>query len=245
MDEFSKIIEIADSNLAQLPKEFKDKLHTHLVTGHTRYMVRFGVLGEGHDRITKAQRYYAAIREMWSRANAIELARSEAMIAQGDLLDAEEALDKAEKNSDWLRASGKVLQLKQRLTQLLVQIEETNRELDELNKVYQELKPEVEAKYPLGIEQAQEDMWKDYLRNKAMRGDHNLQNVPLDPIEKFKLGKELGRGECGIQIALSEPEAVGVIGQGSVDKFVQFVDERRKSLLLGGNNSGNEKGTTE
>jgi len=195
---YNDIQAIASSETVELSLEFKNEINKSLALGHTRYMIRHGVLSDGHEKITDAQRYFQSIREMWNYANSMQTHKIQSMRAHAKLIDAKEAYDKAEKASDKLRAEADIMEAKMQLTASLVQTQDIARQLDELNKVRLELKPLVEAKYPGGIEEAEEDNWTavyNYrmIKNKSSNNSERVDNICLSPEKKAELGYMSGR----------------------------------------------------
>ena len=204
--EYEKILEIADSGNVELALSFKEEINKKLALGMTRYVCRHGTLSDGHEKLTDAQKYFQAIKEMWSLGTSMSFQKVSAMKAQADLLDAEESLEKAEKKSDKLRAEAKILEAKNALTISLVNIQDLERQLDEFNKVRLELAPIVEAMYPEGIEQAEEDSWKAVFEYRAMKGDFKVQNIPLRADKKAELGMNMGNMEAIAPLYFSNKE---------------------------------------
>lgn len=197
MDIYNKLLELTSEDTVELGASFKDLLHKKLVLGQTRYVCRYGTLSDGHEKITDAQRYFQAIKEMYCLASNIRAQKANAMIAQADILDAQEALSKATNEAEKLRATGKLMQHQERLLNSLVTVEDQLRMLDEFNKIRQELEPAVEAKYPLGIEQAEEDNWRAVFEYRMIKsqstGGERTDNIPLPPESKAELGARYNR----------------------------------------------------
>lgn len=193
MTEYESILRLSQDDKVELSESFKELIGKELCFGETRYMVRHGVLSEGHLRLTPAQRYYASIKEMWVAGQSIRRNKATAMIAQADLLEAQEQLETAEKPSQKMRWEGKSLQAKETILDCLVSIQDTTRKLDELNKIRLELQPEVQSKYPEGIEQSEKDNWKVVAEHQAMISPQPLSWIPLEREEKAKLGLKYKR----------------------------------------------------
>lgn len=221
--EYEKILEIADSGNVELALSFKEEINKKLALGMTRYVCRYGTLSDGHEKLTEAQKYFQAIKEMWSLGTSMSFQKVSAMKAQADLLDAEESLEKAEKKSDKLRAEAKILEAKNALTISLVNIQDLERQLDEFNKVRLELAPIVEAMYPEGIEQAEEDSWKAVFEYRAMKGDGTVQNIPLEPHTKAKLGVKYGNMQAIAPLAFADRFAF--------NRTIENFAEEQKKLL--------------
>lgn len=192
--EFDKILEFSDNELVSLAKDFKNEIGKNLALGMTAYQCKYGTLAEGHEKLTDAQRYFQSIKEMWYVGNNISDQKAIAMEAQADLIEAEEALAHAESKAQELRAESKILRAKTRLTQCLVQIEDSMRCLKAFDEVRRELKPVVEQKYPLGIEQAEEDNWTAVAKYRAFKRaigyNENLTHIPLTPKKKEEISEQ-------------------------------------------------------
>lgn len=179
--------------------------------GQSRYTCRYGTLSDGHERITEAQRYYASIKEAYTRAQTLKGYKIEAMLAQADLIEAQENLEKAVAPSEKLRAEASILAAQLKLENSLVNAEDTMRQLDEFNKVRLELQDAVRAQYPQGIEQAEADSWAAVARHRAVIENithvpQNLRHIPLAPVDKALLGIETGKSELMAWLAIAKPE---------------------------------------
>lgn len=189
MNAYSKLLELSQDGLVKLADNFREKLHTHLALGQTRFVCRYGTLSDGHEKITDAQRYYQAIKEMWHISGSIQSNRIEAKLAHADYLDALEACEKATKESEKIRCEALKERAELKMLNFLTTVEDLMRQLDEYNKVRIELQEKVETKYPKGMEQAESDNWKAVAYYRYLKGDHErMDNVPLPPEEKAKLG---------------------------------------------------------
>jgi hypothetical protein len=218
MHEFDKLIELTSDERVELGTSFKELLHKELCLGMTRYVCRYGTLSDGHEKLTDAQRYYQAIREMYNRAHEVQSQKAAAMEAQADLLDAEEDLARAINTPAKLRAEAAIMRAHGRLVTSLVTVEDILRQLDEFNKVRLELKKSVQAQYPEGIEQAEEDNWKAVMKYRHLKRSlgygPELTHVPLAPEVKAQLGFELGRPELTAWLAIQdEKKALQLIQQ--------------------------------
>lgn len=226
--EYEKILKIAQDEKVELGKSFKDFLHTKLTLGHTRYVVRNGVLGDGHERFG-AQRYFAAIKEMWSYSNAIEDNQIAAMEAQADLIEAQEGLQKAISEAEKLRAEARVRRAKKGLIMALVSAEDLLRQLDEANKVRMELEPSVIAKYPGGIEEAEADHWNTVYKYRMLKQEvpgmapERLDNIPLDPVAKARLGIEFKRMDAVAPLIVANEETFNQIPNEDPHKLIKLI----------------------
>lgn len=227
MTEFTKILKLANDEKVELAESFKETLGKELVLGMTRYVCRYGTLSDGHEKITDAQRYYQAIKEMWSIQEGVNMAKANAMFAEADLRDAQVELKKAKKKSDKLRAEAKILISQQRLLSLLVSVEDSVRQLDEFNKVRLELMPIVRAQYPKGIEQAEPDNWKAVAEYRMLKqqvpgvAPERLDNIPMPPEEKSKLGLAYHRMDAIAPNVIRNKELIQTDYNGNADLFLK------------------------
>lgn len=212
MQDFDKILTLTADEKVELGRSFKELLNKELMLGMSRYQCRYGTLSDGHERITDAQRYYAAVKEMWVRACAVAEFKAEALEAQAELLDAQEHKDRCNqytKQSDKYRADARLMKAQNRLRGILVNIEDTMRQLDEFNRVRLELQDTVRAKYPEGIEQAELDNWKAVAQYRAFLENSTgqpqmLRHVPLPTEEKAALGVAFGKPELAAWQAVAD-----------------------------------------
>jgi len=217
MTEYEKILKLTDSNLVQLGTEFKNHLHTHLQLGQSRWVCRYGTLSDGHEKITSAQRYYQAIKEIYFLSRNISQQKALAMLAQADLMDAEIGLGQITSPPDVLRLKAKLLQAQEKLISSLVTIEDQMRMVDEYNKVRLELKDEVERKYPEGIEQAEQDNWEAVYKYRIFKSQtpglirESTSNVPLPPEVKAQLGVECNRHDSMAPLAITNPSKLFIM----------------------------------
>lgn len=232
MDIFKEIEKLTDSDTVELAQSFKDEINKKLVLGHSRHVVRYGVLSDGHECITDAQKYFQAIREMWGYSNSIKQEKVRAMRAHADLIDAQEAQKKAKKRSEKIRAEADLLEAHTALTNALVYINDLSRQLDEFNKVRQELEASVMAKYPGGVEQAELDNWKavyDYrmIKDRASGHSERVDNIPLPAEVKAELGYYTGRFDAIAPLNVADKSKANKIAL-AVDKEIA----RRKQKAL-------------
>lgn len=212
MTNYEKILKLSDEDAVKFSISLPKELHKSLCLGQTRYLCRYGTLSDGHEKITPAQRYYQAIKEMYYLGQNVQNTKALAMLAQADLLDAEEALSTCDTEAQKLRNKAKKLQAETSLVSSLVTIEEQLRQIDEYNKIRIELKEEVETKYPEGIEQAEADNWKavfEYRMNKERvpgMARELVSNIPLDPHTKAELGYKYGRMDAIAPLAIANPK---------------------------------------
>lgn len=182
-DNYSRLMKLANEDTVKLAEGFRELMHKELVLGQTRWVCRYGTLSEGHEKITPAQRYYQAIREMYVLAGSIRQNKALAMEAQADLAEAIEDTKIAESNTSILRAKARIIMADQRLINLLVTVEDQTRMLDEYNKIRIELQDSVRHQYPEGIEQAEQDSWQAVLEYRLSRQAsgtrESFQNIPL------------------------------------------------------------------
>jgi hypothetical protein len=235
--DYEKVLELVDSEQVELATSFKSLLHKELVLGQTRWVCRYGTLSDGHEKITDAHRYYQAIKEMYALSGSIRLQKASAMLAQADLLDAQELEAQATKASDKLRAQGKALQAQEQMLTALVTIEDQLRMLDEYDKVRLELKPIVQAQYPQGIEQAERDNWLAVAEYRMLKqqvpgnAPERLDNVPLDPLTKAQYGLHAGRMDAIAPLLVGKKELVAQLEDTTpehIQKLITQVQEQVK-----------------
>lgn len=228
--DFEKALELAGSELVSLGEGLKNCLGTKLVPGMTNHVIEYGTLSDGHECITPAQRYFQSWREIWSRAMGQKMSKSMAMIYQADLLDAKEDLKHAGTPSEELRAQAKVLQAETNLTNVLVEMENRDRELRKFNEIRMRLEPEVMAKYPGGIEEAEPDNWKAIFEYRMLKDQTRpntkeaVHNICLDPVTKASLGVKYNRMDAVAPLALTEKSAIQQLASGDVKKYLELYE---------------------
>lgn len=226
MQDYDKILTITDGENVKLADSFSDYLGTRLVMGQTRYVCRYGTLSDGHEKITSAQRYYQAIKEMWVLRSSMKRMQADAMLAQADLLDAKEQLHKAATEIERLRANGKIIHAKESLISTLTTVRDQERMIDEYNKIRMELATEVEARYPAGIEQAEADNWRAVAEYRMLKQNvpgsmpERLDNIPMSPEDKARFGLETGRADAVAPLMISNQA-----------KFLEITNEVNPALL--------------
>lgn len=214
---FEKLVELANSKEVLEGVEMpRVHLHKWLVLGQTDYLCENGTLSDGHEKITEAQKYAQAIRELYYISLGIQEAESVAMRAQADLLEGEEELKKSKRwfgtRPQELRAQAKINQAKAQMLRCSVDAEDRGRMAKFYYKKIKELKPIVESKYPQGIEQAEADNWEAVARYKNLKdktpglgmGRERMDHVPLSPEHKARLGIEFGRPDMQAPLLLSD-----------------------------------------
>lgn len=234
-----KIKQITESETVKTGISFKDLINKELMLGQSRYVCRYGTLSDGHDKITESQRYYQAIREMYSIANEMNLNFSRAMDAQADLAEAEELEET--KESQRLRKQAKIFRAKTQLEGIYITLQDQARMLDEYNKVRTELQDKVRSQYPEGIEQAEPDNWKavgEYWAFKKQVGANSnpLTHLPLDPKTKAQLGADTNMPELMAWYLVQNGPEIGTKYNGNVKAFIE--DKLGVKLLLGGKPNG-------
>ncbi len=229
METFEKITALASSEPVELGLKIRELVNKELCLGMTRYVIRHGSLGEGFEYLTPAMKYFQAVKECWSLAGQIVAQKAQAMNFQADLLDALEKQKEAVTPSEKLRAEAAVMTANQNLVGMLVKVEDNMRQLDEFNKVRTELGPEVKAKYPHGIEQAEPDKWRavaEYrLKRKTPLRDVKLEHVPLDAHDKAKLGLSANDKELTLALEFEERAAINALADGDMVKYLKMRDE--------------------
>lgn len=240
MNEFDKIVEIGSSDEVKLAGSFRDLLHTELMFGMSSYVCRYGTLGEGFENVTPARRYYAAIRESYTRYEAISEAECRAMEQHADLLDAIEVnarISWESSKQDTLRAGATLRRSKAKLAATLVLAEDNRRQLQAFLDVVAELQPEIRAKYPLGIEQAEPDNWRAVAKFRSLSQqikckDMNLEHIPMPMEEKAALSVELGEPMLAAWM-LTEKNMSDRSPQAITKAIEHFVEERKCLKLMG------------
>jgi hypothetical protein len=228
MQAIDKILALSGDDRVKLGDEFKSLLHTHLVLGQTRWVCRYGTLSDGHEKITPAQRYYQAIKEMYALSQNIKNVKAQALIAEADHLDAKAELIAAVKQSDKLRADAKIMMAETKLMNCLVTIEDQLRMLDEYNTIRLELKTEVETKYPEGIEQAEKDNWMAVYHYRMYKSQtpglakEVTSNVPLPQDLKAELGAQWGRMDSIASFAVNKPK----LADNLMDKYFPKLEKK-------------------
>lgn len=228
MNYLEKIIELTDDERVTLGQSMKELLNKELCLGMTRYVCRYGTLSDGFEKITPAQRYYQAIREMYYKSSSIRSDKAQAMNAEADLMDAQEELEAAQKPSERLRAEANVLLCQERLVSLLVKVEDDIRQLDEFTKVYKELQDEVRAKYPNGVEQSEPDNWRAVAEYRFLKSKTNdlskadMAAVPLPMEEKAELGVRYQRADMMAPMIIND--------ESRMRQIVNGIDEENKKV---------------
>lgn len=199
MSDYQSLISLIEDERVKFGINLPKELHKTLVLGQTRWVCRHGTLSDGHEKLTSSQRYYQAIKEIYYLANNIQMQKVQAMRAQAALIEAETAMKKAATERDKLLTEADYLEAKTRLTSALVTVQDQLRMLDEYNQIRIELKDEVEAKYPHGIEQAEKDNWEAVAKYRLLKektpglARERLDNIPLDPVTKAEIGNTYNR----------------------------------------------------
>lgn len=227
MNEFNRLLELTDSEVVELGSSFKDLLHKELVLGQTRYVCRFGSLSDGHEKITPAQRYYQAIKEMYYLCSNIRTQKALAMEAQAELLDAVAEHDKLKQDngttSQLLRSDAKILRAKEKLMSALVTVEDQMRMVDEYNRIRLELRDQVRSQYPAGIEQAEYDNWKAVFEYRVKSGvPQRFDNVPLDATTKAELGLKYNIPQAMAPLEIQEKDAINALAGGDLKNYIAF-----------------------
>jgi hypothetical protein len=186
------IEKIATSEIVKVGIGFKELINKELILGQSRYVCRYGTLSDGHDKITEAQRYYQAIREMFVISNEMNMNLARAMDAQAELIEAGDLIESPKKADAW-RAKAKKLRAETQLEGIYLTLQDQARMLDEYNKVRLELQVQVRKEFPEGIEQAEPANWQavgEYWAFKKQAGalGHPLTHLPMPADKKAILG---------------------------------------------------------
>lgn len=207
---FKKLFEITDDSRVKLGDEMRTLLNTELCLGMTRFVCRYGTLGEGFEKLTDSQKYYQSLREVYTRAIELRRTKANAKKAYAEYLEAGDELAKASSEVERLKAECKLELSEIHAFDLLVHAEDTLRQLDEFNKVRLELQDTVRAQYPQGIEQAEHDNWAAVMKYRIVKamnpgnGPQDFASVPLPLKEKFFIGQELKRSDLTAPLTISE-----------------------------------------
>ncbi|HYE72037.1 MAG TPA: hypothetical protein VEF04_01850 [Blastocatellia bacterium] len=219
------LLKITKDSRVELGKSYKDFINTRLHLGMSKYVCKYGTLSDGHEKITPAQRYYQAIKEMYVRAEAIEEYELAALDAQADLIEAEETLSEAKTEAQKLRAEVAVRRAKKRIKGALVNAQDSMRQLEAFDEVRQELQEQVETKYPGGIEQAEEDNQKavaEYRIMKKMLGyQEHLTHIPLRPEVKAEMGLISGHKELVAALIIDKKDEIENKYDGDVVQYLK------------------------
>lgn len=195
MSNFDDLFKVTSSSNIELAQELKQLLNTELAVGMTRWVCRYGTLGDGFEKLTDAQKYYQSLREVYTRSIELKKIKARAKLAYASFLEAREQLEKAGGEIATLKAESAVEMAETAALELLITAEDTTRQLDEFNKVRLELQDSVRTKYPGGIEQAERDTWiavaQYRVMNHQLMGGSDLKTIPLSFEDKFKIGKDL------------------------------------------------------
>lgn len=238
MSNFLEIKELATADIVRDSTAFADTmLHKWLTLGQTRYVCRYGTLSDGHEKLTDAQKYASAIKEMYFLAQNMESMHSDAMEYNADLLEAEEMLHKSDINTPaYFRALAKKLRAERRIKTNLITIKDQFRMLDEYNKIRLELKPKVEDKYA-SIEDAEFDNWKAVAEYRMLKQDgtgqlERLDNIPMSEIEKAKLGYDYKRADAMAPLIISNQQEFNLLENTDPEKLIKFIDNMQNSAKL-------------
>lgn len=206
-----------------LPKIY---LHKWLTLGQTKYVCEYGTLSDGHEKITAAQRYAQAIKEQYYLCQNISGQKALALEAQADILDSEATLDTAKTPQDTLRAQAKKLNAQARLSSALVTVEDQMRMLEVYVRIRNELGPIVEAQYPEGIEQAEEDNWiavAEYRHAKDKTpglAREIMSNLPLPPKLKAALGVVMGRPDMAAPLMVTKKKDISMLPSQTINEYL-------------------------
>ncbi len=239
--EFEKIVQITSDSKVELAQSFKDLMHKKLQLGQSRFVCRHGTLSEGHDKLLDSQRYFQAIKESFYLSINMLLQRAVGMEAYADLLEAEQELlgesVQLTREADQihrLRIEARILKAKQKMLSALTTVEDQERQLDEYMKIEAELRDQVDAKYPGGIEEAERDHWRaiaEYrARNRALGIPEQTKNIPLSPEDKAELGYRTGNNDMTTWYLLRNKDALLESG-GDIKAFLQEKFGDRPKLI--------------
>lgn len=232
MSNFDDLFQVTNSSNLELADELKTVLNSELALGMTRWVCRYGTLGDGFDKLTDSQKYYQSLREVYTRSIELKKLKARAKLAYASFLEAQVHLKKAKNEIETLKAESAVEMAETQALELLITAEDTTRQLDEFNKVRLELQDAVRAKYPEGIEQAERDNWlsvaKYRVMNHALMGGSDLKTVPLSFEDKFKIGMDLKRSDMTSPLLVNnEARAYTLMQEIEVDNKKHLEEQER------------------
>ncbi len=215
MSDYETLLKLVNDERIDAGLSLNKDLGKKFCLGMTRYMWRYGCIGDGHERITDAQRYFSANREFYGLVQNLEENRFAAMTAKADLLEAEEAMLTAVTEIEKLRASAKVGRAKASVRRALDNSQDLIRGVDEMSKIIAELEPTVMAQYPEGIEQAEEDNWIAVAQYRLLKEQvqgmarQPLDSIPLRPEVKAQIGLASNRMDAIAPLQIANLQAAG------------------------------------
>lgn len=229
---FDEIVNLTNSTEVALSKDFANELDTELYLGMSAYVIKHGTLSDGFECLDDTARYYQSKKEMWNISSSIREQEVIAMEAQAELLDAEDELKEAQAKSDILRAKARMMRAENRLASALVTVKDSMRQLKAFNEVRMELAPMVKAKYK-SIEEYEPERWKNILKyriEKRRTGyyQENLVHVPLDPVEKARIGVQMNSPDATLYLQYKEREALKGLAHNNVMELIDIIDEQNK-----------------
>lgn len=205
------------SNLVEKSFNYKDLLNKKLVLGQTRWVCRYGTLGDGHEHLSDAQRYFQAIKEAYYIACSLKRLEATRLKIEADLLEAEILIECKESRVTQLRGASAKKLAELAMIENQVTEQDLTRMLDEYNKIIEELGPAVDAKYPEGIEQAEKDHWENVFKYRMVksldpRNRETVSNVPLPPEDKARLGSKYHRIDALAHLSVTdEPKYLQIL----------------------------------
>jgi hypothetical protein len=226
MNDYEQILSLIDDERVKAGLSTNKDLGTKFTLGQTRFMWRHGTLSDGHEKITDAQRYYQANKEIYVLSGSIEEQRYRAMAVKADQIDAQEALERAKTQSETLRAQSALGSATSALRRCLDTIQDQLRGLHELCMIKDELEPKVMAKYPQGIEQAEPDNWKAVAEYRLIKerlpgmARADIAAVPMDPITKAQLGRHYNRIDAIAPLLVNNSELLRELGANTADEAI-------------------------
>lgn len=239
MDFLETITEIKDRPNVQEGLNLLEEVNKKLVLGQTKYMCKHGTLSDGHDYYSNAQRYFQAIREAYRVSTNIHESYCAAMEAQANRIDAQEAWNVAKTPQECLRAEAKFKRAEAQLKELTLNVQNRIKMLEAYQEVIHELGPEMDERYPEGIEQAQEDLWSDLFVGKMLKDPKaRIDNIPLDPVTKAKLGLKWNRWDSAAQLVVQKLER-GEIKDLTFATEKQIAGDLAKELISNDTKSDN------
>lgn len=194
MKEYETILAETNQPVVKEAINLSQEMNRWLFLGQTKHVCRYGTLSEGHEKITPAQKYAQATKELYYLGLAVNQKKVDAKKALADLKESEAKL--AGDLTDWerLRAEAELEEAQCKIISCNIAIQDQMRMVDEFNQVRLELKPQVESQYPEGLEQAEFDNWKAVAEHRLNQNRSSpMNNIPLPSETKAMIGQEYGR----------------------------------------------------
>lgn len=199
-------------------EELRELLRKDFVLGMTKWVCRYGTLGEGHEKeFSVGLIYPQACREAYSRAYEASRQGAMAKKAQARLMAAEHKRFVATNDFEALDAEADMELATIDLKQALDGAKDLVAQLDEFNAIRKELEPKFRELYPEGIEQAEKDNWETITKYKIFTGQ-DTKAMPLSLERKAELGVEYNIPGMMAGLAIKNMELAMELKQQLEDK---------------------------